>query len=69
MNTLQIATWQFLLLRRIPGVSISIFKEDDQHNRGGISHCFHMIVMQGIKTREKWLQAVLSDLYQEVPSN
>jgi hypothetical protein len=46
MNTLLTATWQVLLLRRSPGVSISIFKEDDQHNRGVISQSFHMITIK-----------------------
>jgi len=52
MNILLIATRQFSLLRRIPEVSISIFKKDGQHNRSGISQSFHMIAMQGIKTRK-----------------
>ena len=52
INILQIATLQFLLLRRSPGVSISIFEVDVQHNRGGISQFFHMISMQVIKTGE-----------------
>jgi len=50
MNILLTATWQFLPLRRSPGVSISIFKEDDQSNRGGISQSFRTIAMQCIKT-------------------
>jgi len=50
MNISQVATWRCLLLRRSPGVSISIFKVDEQHNRGGITQSFHMIAMQDIKT-------------------